>query len=132
MGCPFATLSPITSYSTYAIGLIATQFAMLGITDNPWTTYLKSIPYNFYAMFGMLALFFVIIFNLDIGPMYKAEKRAIETGELIGETDNPMGKYDLDNRNRKRNSDLLIYGVDFTHSCHLIIGRSYHSDTDQK
>lgn len=28
-----ATLSPITSYSTYAIGLIATQFAMLGITD---------------------------------------------------------------------------------------------------
>lgn len=24
MGCPFATLSPITSYSTYAIGLMAT------------------------------------------------------------------------------------------------------------
>ncbi|AVQ27659.1 sodium:proton antiporter [Fusobacterium ulcerans] len=108
MGCPFATLSPITSYSTYAIGLIATQFAMLGITDNPWTTYLKSIPYNFYAMFGMLALFFVIIFNLDIGPMYKAEKRAIETGELIGETDNPMGKYDLDEETLFKDSNITL------------------------
>ena len=81
---------------------------MLGITDNPWTTYLKSIPYNFYAMFGMLALFFVIIFNLDIGPMYKAEKRAIETGELIGETDNPMGKYDLDEETLFKDSNITL------------------------
>ena len=81
---------------------------MLGITDNPWTTYLKAIPYNFYAMFGMLALFFVIIFNLDIGPMYKAEKRAIETGELIGENDNPMGKYDLDEETLFKDSNITL------------------------
>lgn len=108
MGCPFATLSPITSYSTYAIGLITTQFALLNIPDNPWTVYLKSIPYNFYAMFGMLALLAVILFNLDIGPMYKAEKRAIETGKLIGEKDNPMGKYDLDEETLFKNADLSI------------------------
>lgn len=109
MGCPFATLSPITSYSTYAIGLIATQFTQLGIKDNPWTTYLKSIPYNFYALFGMLALFFIIIFNLDIGPMYIAEKRAIETGELIGEKDNPMGKYDLDEDKHFKGANVTIF-----------------------
>lgn len=96
MGCPFATLSPITSYSSYAIGLIATQFSALGISDNPWSVYIKSLPYNFYALFGMLALFFVILFNIDIGPMYKAEKRAVETGKLIGDKDSTMGKYDID------------------------------------
>jgi len=96
MGCPFATLSPITSYSTYATGLIAASFATLSITQNAWITFVKAIPFNFYALFGMLALLFVIITKLDIGPMYTAEKRAIETGELIGENDVPMSKYDLD------------------------------------
>ncbi len=96
MGCPFATLSPITSYSSYATGLIAAAFAALAITDNPWLTFVKAIPFNFYAIFGMLALLFVILTKLDIGPMYEAEKRAIETGKLIGENDVPMTKYDLD------------------------------------
>lgn len=96
MGCPFATLSPITSYSTYATGLIAATFATLSISQNAWITFIKAIPYNFYAIFGMLTLLFVIITALDIGPMYEAEKRAIETGHLIGENDIPMTKYDID------------------------------------
>lgn len=96
MGCPFATLSPITSYSTYAIGLVATQFTALGISENPWSVYIKALPFNFYALFGMLTLLAVIVLNLDIGPMYRAESRAVRTGELIGPDDNPMGKYDLD------------------------------------
>lgn len=93
MGCPFATLSPITSYSAYATGLIATQLAALNLSDNPWTLFLKSIPFNFYAIFGLIALFYIIQTSLDIGPMYAAEKRAIETGQLIGENDNPMERY---------------------------------------
>ena len=44
----------------------------------------------------MLALLAVIVLNLDIGPMYRAERRAIETGELIRPNDSPMDKYDLD------------------------------------
>lgn len=96
MGCPFATLSPITSYSTYATSLIAAQFAALAITGNAWVTFVQAIPFNFYAIFGMLALLFVILFKLDIGPMYEAEKRADETGKLIGDKDVPMSKYDMD------------------------------------
>ncbi len=107
MGCPFATLSPITSYSTYATSLIAAQFALLAISDNPWITFVKSIPYNFYALFGMLALLFVILAKLDIGPMYEAEKRAEETGKLIGPNDNPMSKYDID-------EDTLFAGKNLT------------------
>ncbi|WP_353097358.1 Na+/H+ antiporter NhaC family protein [Tissierella praeacuta] len=97
MGCPFATLSPITSYSAYATGLIATQLALLNSTENPWNIFVKAIPFNFYAIFGLIALFYVIQTSLDIGPMYKAEKRAIETGHLIGENDNPMERDDDSN-----------------------------------
>lgn len=96
MGCPFATLSPITSYSAYATSLIAAQFALLAIGGSPWITFVKAIPFNFYALFGMLALLFVILAKLDIGPMYQAEKLAQETGKLIGDNDVPMTKYDLD------------------------------------
>lgn len=94
MGCPFATLSPITSYSAYATGLIATQLLLLNSTENPWNLFLKAIPFNFYAIFGLIALFYIIQTSLDIGPMYVAEKRAMETGHLIGENDNPMERDD--------------------------------------
>lgn len=107
MGCPFATLSPITSYSAYATGLITAQFTILGITNNAWMQFVKSIPFNFYAIFGMLALLFVIITKLDIGPMYEAEQRAIKTGELIGENDVPMTKYDI-------NEDEIFRGKTIT------------------
>lgn len=108
MGCPFATLSPITSYGVYATGLIATQFTSLGITDNPWTTFIKTIPMNFYAIFGMITLLYVILRDVDIGPMYEAEQRAIRTGQLIGENDNPMGKYDFDEEAQFKNAQLTL------------------------
>ena len=69
--------------------------------DRQLITQAKTILSNY-------ALFFVIIFNLDIGPMYKAEKRAIETGELIGENDNPMGKYDLDEDTLFKDSNITL------------------------
>lgn len=108
MGCPFATLSPITSYSAYATGLIAAQFAILGITENAWMQFVRGIPFNFYAIFGMLALLFVIISGLDIGPMYEAEQRAIKTGELIGENDVPMTKYDIDEDEMFKNKSITM------------------------
>ncbi len=113
MGCPFATLSPITSYSAYATGLIAAQFAILEIADNSWMQFVKSIPFNFYAIFGMLALLFVIVTKLDIGPMYEAEQRAIKTGHLIGEKDVPMTKYDID-------EDMIFKGKSITMANFLV------------
>lgn len=92
MGCPFAALSPITSYGVYITGLIATQITALSLTHNPWSLFVKTIPFNFYAIFGLVALLYVIIKSVDVGPMYEAEQRAITTGELIGENDNPMTK----------------------------------------
>jgi tetracycline resistance efflux pump len=37
-------------------------------------------------VFAIIVLI-VILFEIDIGPMYEAEKRAIETGMIYGEND---------------------------------------------
>jgi Na+/H+ antiporter NhaC len=92
LGCPFASLSPITSYSAYATGLIGAELIALSMTDNPWGTFIQSIPFNLYCIFGMLTLLYVIVRSIDVGPMYAAEKRAVETGHLVGENDDPTSK----------------------------------------
>lgn len=87
MGCNLAAISPVSSYGPFITGLIATQIAALGFSENPWSLYIRMIPYNFYGIFAMLTVLYVIRTGLDIGPMYTAEKRAIETGELYGKND---------------------------------------------
>lgn len=90
MGSPLAAMSPISSYGPFITGLIATQLAVLGLSDNPWSLFIQMIPYNLYGMFAMIGVLFVVNLNLDIGPMYKAEMRAVETGELYGKDDKLM------------------------------------------
>nr|WP_106779522.1 Na+/H+ antiporter NhaC family protein [Lysinibacillus timonensis] len=90
MGSPLAAMSPISSYGPFITGLIATQLAALGFSDNPWSLFIQMIPYNLYGLFAMIGVLFVINLKLDFGPMYIAEKRAIETGQLFGENDKLM------------------------------------------
>lgn len=90
MGSPLAAMSPISSYGPFITGLIATQLAALGLSDNPWNLFIQMIPYNLYGLFAMIGVLFVINLKLDIGPMYYAEKRAIENGQLYGENDKLM------------------------------------------
>lgn len=90
MGSPLAAMSPISSYGPFITGLIATQLAAIGLSDNPWSLFIQMIPYNLYGLFAMIGVLFVINLKLDIGQMYLAEKRAIESGELFGENDKLM------------------------------------------
>ena len=43
---------------------------------------LKSIPLNFYCILAVFGTLAVCLFNINIGPMRKAEERAEKTGEL--------------------------------------------------
>lgn len=90
MGSSLAAMSPISSYGPFITGLIATQLTALSLSSNPWELFVQMIPYNFYGLFAMIGVLMVINMNLDIGPMYVAEKRAIETGRLFGENDQLM------------------------------------------
>lgn len=90
MGCSLSSFSPICSYGPFITSLIAAQLVALGVGDNPWMVYFQMFPYNLYALFNMLTVLLVILTGLDVGHMYFAEKRAIETGELLAKEDKPI------------------------------------------
>lgn len=90
MGCNLASLSPISSYGPFITGLIATQLAAAGLTGNEWGIWAKMLPFNLYSIFAILTVLIVAIFSIEIGPMYKEEKRARETGKLLGDGVQPL------------------------------------------
>ncbi|WP_213810534.1 Na+/H+ antiporter NhaC family protein [Jeotgalicoccus sp. WY2] len=90
MGSPVASMSPISVYAPFITGLIATQLAALSLSENPWTLFIQMIPFHLYGIFAIVGVLLVINMKIDIGPMYKAEQRAIKTGKLYGEHDKLM------------------------------------------
>ncbi len=94
MGTSVASMSPISGYAPFLTGLIGTQLTVIGLAEEPWDLYFKMLPYNLYGIFVIFTVFFVVQSNLDIGRMFDAEKRAFETGKLIGENDSPILSYE--------------------------------------
>ncbi|MGO1922808.1 MAG: Na+/H+ antiporter NhaC family protein [Jeotgalicoccus sp.] len=90
MGSPVASMSPISVYAPFITGLIATQLAALSVSENPWALFIQMIPFHLYGIFAIVGVLLVINMKIDIGPMYKAEQRAINTGKLYGEHDKLM------------------------------------------
>lgn len=90
MGCNLAALSPISSYGPFITGLIAAELATAGIQGNEWGIWLNMLPFNLYGIFAMITVLIVAAFGLNFGPMYKEEKRARETGKLLGDGIQPL------------------------------------------
>ena len=74
---PVANIAIISTWIGFEIGLIGDSFKALGITDNPYLVFFKTIPYNFYPLFALITGLCIAWFNRDFGPMLKAERRAI-------------------------------------------------------
>lgn len=89
MGAPLVSMSPISDNGVYMVGLLATQIAAIGLTGvTAYDLYFGMFQFNLYGVFSVITVLMVILFGLDVGPMYKAEKRARETGMTYAEEDN--------------------------------------------
>ncbi|GAB4130092.1 MAG: Na+/H+ antiporter NhaC family protein [Ignavibacteriales bacterium] len=78
ISAPTCILIPLNAWGAYIMGLIAAQgFA------NPFDVLVHAFPFNFYPMFAMAVVLFVIISQKDFGPMKKAEERARTTGKVV-------------------------------------------------
>lgn len=76
----------ISDWIAFQIGMIAIGLSAAGIdenTMNPIQGFFYSIPLNIYCLLAVLFVGMVCISGRDFGPMYKAEKRALETGEVV-------------------------------------------------
>jgi len=75
---PVCVMIPFNGWGAVLTGLLVAQQV-----DNAFFTVLKAVPTNFYAMFTIALVLFIIITKKDFGPMAAAEKRARETGKVI-------------------------------------------------
>lgn len=87
---PVANIAIISTWIGYEISLIGQSFTNLGITDNAYITFIKTIPYNFYPIYAICFGFFVAYLLRDFGSMYRAEQRAYHSGTVLREGAMPL------------------------------------------
>ena len=82
---PKCVLIPLNAWGAYVIGLLERE----GL-ENAIGIFIESIPLNFYAIFVIIMVTFIILTFKDFGPMRKAEERARTTGKTIADGAIPM------------------------------------------
>lgn len=109
---PICIIIPISTWIAYAMSLYVAEFERLGMEVNAFELFLQAIPYNFYALLAILMVVILSVTNLEFGPMAKAERRAIEKGELFDESkkDEIPGQdiTDLKISDKGKTSDLIF------------------------
>lgn len=76
---PWCVLFPLSGWLASLTGYLISG----GVAESESiSVLLKSIPLNFYCILAVFGTLAVCLFNINIGPMRKAEARAAETGEL--------------------------------------------------
>lgn len=89
-GACVSVLYPFTGWSSYLTSL-AIGIGCVANIETAQLLMIRAIPFNFYAIFTvvMVALISVGVIK-DFGPMKIAEKRALETGEVLRKGANPL------------------------------------------
>jgi len=87
---PVASLAIISTWSIFQMSLLNGPYEQFGITESPYITFLRSVPYSFYCLLTLVFILMNTISRRDFGPMYKAERRTIQTGAVMQPGANPM------------------------------------------
>ncbi len=90
---PVASVVPISTWIGFEIGLIAESFTQLDLPFNAYAAFVGSIAYRFYPIFALVLGFTIALSCRDFGPMLHAERRASDTGKLVGDEDVPLADY---------------------------------------
>ncbi len=79
---PVASIFIVSSWIGYEVGLIQNGLNIVGSTENAYDIFLQTIPYRFYPIAMLIFVFMTAFLQRDFGPMYTAEKRAVDEGKL--------------------------------------------------
>src|SRR5699024_7703739 len=80
---PIACLALVTTWIGYEVGLIRSAIENIaGLEANAYFVFMHSIAYSFYPLFALVLVFAVVLYGRDFGPMYKAERRARDHGQI--------------------------------------------------
>ena len=81
---PICIIAPVSSWAAAVAG-----FA--GEGENGWALFCKAIPYNYYALLTIIAMFALVFMKVDFGSMSKYEKALQMMSETSEETEERNG-----------------------------------------
>jgi len=87
---PVASLAVISTWSIFQMSLLNGPYEQFGVAENPYITFLRSVPYSFYCILTLVFILINTISRREFGPMYKAERRTVLTGAVMQPGANPM------------------------------------------
>lgn len=88
---PIAGIALISTWVGYEVSLIKKGFEEIGYSGmSAYTAFVETLPFRFYNLLMLAFVFFTSYMLREFGPMYKAEKRARETGKVLSDTATPM------------------------------------------
>ncbi|MBS1272249.1 MAG: Malate-2H(+)/Na(+)-lactate antiporter [Candidatus Marinimicrobia bacterium] len=87
---PVTSIAIISTWVGFEIGLMQEALVSVGIHENIYLVFLETIQFRFYSIFALFFVFLIGWTQRDFGPMLKAEKRSVETGEVLREGANPL------------------------------------------
>ena len=80
---PICIIAPVSSWGSSVASYMSDATGLNGMA-----TFVKTIPYNFYAILTIIMILVICLTKLNYGPMAKFEKNAIEKGDLFSNTEN--------------------------------------------
>ena len=113
---PVCIIAPISSWAAAVSGFVE--------GENGISLFIKSIPYNYYALFTIAMMILMVIMKVEYGPMYKHEYNALQYGDLYTTEDRPYANVDNSkNRADGKVIDMLFPIISLVIGC--VIGMIY-------
>ena len=112
---PICIIAPISSWAAAVSGFVE--------GENGIKLFVQTIPYNFYALLSICMMIFLILLNVDFGPMAEHEKNALEKGELFTTEERPYGEGEQGKEGEGKILDMLFPVITLAIFC--VIGMIY-------
>ncbi len=113
---PVCILAPISSWAAAVSGLVE--------GESGFALFVKSIPYNYYALLTILAVILITVLGIDFGPMKKHEDNAVNNDDLYTTPDRPYANTETEQKESKgKVIDLILPVVVLIVCC--VIGLLY-------
>jgi len=107
---PVANIAIISTWIGYELSLISESFNKIGLEQNAYLTFIKTIPYNFYPIFTLAFGLIIALTGRDLFAMLKAEKRA-QSGQVLREGAAPLSDLSNSGLHTKKGMPLRWYNA---------------------
>jgi len=88
---PVSGLAIISTWIGYEVGLFQQALEQIeAVSLGGYQAFILALPFRFYCWLALIMVFLVILMKRDFGPMYTAERRALEQGLVLRDGATPL------------------------------------------